>query len=117
VLIEYYEISARSNKQAMLGFDPRVALGVAHVTDQQGDKSKDFIFPPQSADPTKESIHFHSRTPHTTSHNTQHHTTSTTNPNPNPLSISSSTAPSSISLSTSPALLVVVGAGGSLFAN
>jgi hypothetical protein len=35
VLIEYYEISARSNKQAMLGSDPRVALGVAHVTDQQ----------------------------------------------------------------------------------
>jgi hypothetical protein len=34
VLIEYYEISARSNKQAMLGSDPRVALGVAHVTDQ-----------------------------------------------------------------------------------
>jgi hypothetical protein len=34
VLIEYYEISARSNKQAMLGSDPRVAHGVAHMTDQ-----------------------------------------------------------------------------------
>jgi hypothetical protein len=37
VLIEYYEISARSNKQAMLGSGPRVALGVAHVTDQHDD--------------------------------------------------------------------------------